>query len=298
MTRVLVIGSEGFIGSTVARVLSEDCHVQKADIVFGMEADNYHLLNAEHPDFVQLLETTKPDVVINCSGAASVPLSFEDPSRDFRLNTVRVVEMLEAIRTSAPSVRLVHLSSAAVYGNPLSLPVRENAVAAPVSPYGWHKFLAEQTCREYGSLFGVQSVSLRVFSCYGPGLRKQIFWDVFQKSRRSNKISLFGTGEEARDFIYVEDLALAIRSVIDRADFDGRVINAASGRMVTINDAVSTFLGHLGADYDVAFTGASRRGDPDRWVADISYLSSLGFHPRHDMKTGLERTAAWLIAQG
>jgi UDP-glucose 4-epimerase len=297
MIRVLIVGSEGFIGSTVARILGEDCHVDRADILYDVEGANYHRIDPEHPNFVQTLETTKPDVLVNCSGAASVPLSFENPSRDFRLNALRITEMLEAIRTTAPGVRFVHLSSAAVYGNPKALPVVEDAPVAPVSPYGWHKLFAEQACREYSDLFGVPSISLRIFSCYGPGLRKQLFWDVFLKSRRSTTISLFGTGEEARDFIYVDDLGRAIRTVIDRARFDGRAINVANGGMVTIREAVGTLLGHLGSDFRADFTGRARRGDPDRWVADVSYLLSLGFAPRFDISTGLERLAAWLRDQ-
>ncbi len=296
MKRILIIGSEGFIGSSVARVLRETFDIQRADIVYGVEGANYRQIDPDVPDFAQLLDVTKPEVVVNCSGAASVPLSFEDPARDFRLNTLRVHEILEAIRISLPSARFVHLSSAAVYGNPKTLPVREEASPAPVSPYGWHKFYAEQICREYALLFNLQSISLRIFSCYGPRLRKQLFWDSYQKALKSKTPQFFGSGEEARDFIYVDDLARAIQLVIEKADFDGRAINAASGTMTTIREAVETLLRHLGDQYEANFTGQVRRGDPDRWVADISYLERLGFSPAFDVKMGLERTAEWLNA--
>ena len=298
MTRILVLGSEGFIGATVARELEKHFEsVQCADIVYGIKRAGYHCIDPENPDFPKLLDTTRPDVLVNCSGAASVPLSFENPSRDFRLNTLRIAEILETVRTNAPGVRFVHLSSAAVYGSPKKLPVTEDAVSSPVSPYGWHKLFAEQICREYSDLFGVQSISLRIFSCYGPGLRKQLFWDVFRKSRQSARVRLFGTGEEARDFIYVDDIAQAIRIVIEGASFDGRVVNAAGGRMVTIREAVDAFLRHLGSEFYAEFTGEVRRGDPDRWAADISYLESRGFYPHYDIARGLERTAKWLKEQ-
>lgn len=296
MNRILIIGSEGFIGSAVARVLRATHKIQRADIVYGIEGEDYHRIDADAPDFAQLLDVTKPEVVVNCSGAASVPLSFENPARDFRLNTLRVNEILEAIRISLPSARFIHLSSAAVYGNPTTLPVSEDAPAAPVSPYGWHKFYAEQICREYATLFNLQCISLRIFSCYGPGLRKQLFWDSYQKALKSKTPQFFGSGQEARDFIFVDDLARAIQLIIEKADFDGRAINAASGTMTTIREAVETLFGHLGEQYTAHFTGQARRGDPDRWVADISYLKKLGFYPAFDVKTGLERTAEWLNA--
>lgn len=294
MIKVLVIGSEGFIGTVVARVLGAHYDIQRADIVYGVNGERYHLIDPETPDFMQLMEVTKPDVVVNCSGAASVPLSFEDPARDFRLNTLRVGEILDAIRICAPTARLIHLSSAAVYGNPMKLPVNEAAAPTPVSPYGWHKYYAELLCREHAALFNVSSISLRVFSCYGPGLRKQLFWDIYQKSRKTTSPEFFGSGDEGRDFIYIDDLARAIHLVIEKAQFDGRAINVASGVMTSIREAVETFLGYLGDEYTADFRGQTRRGDPDRWVADISYLEQLGFTPAFNMKKGLERTAAWL----
>lgn len=294
MKRILILGSEGFIGSAVTRVLAGTFDVQRADILLEVAGENYHFIDADVPDFARILEVTRPEVVVNCSGAASVPLSFDEPALDFRLNTIRVYELLEAIRTTLPDTRFIHLSSAAVYGNPKTLPVREDMAPAPVSPYGWHKYYAEQICREYSSLFGVRCISLRVFSCYGPRLRKQLFWDTYQKARKSQTPHFFGSGEEARDFIYVDDLVRAIRLVIEKGDFDGRAINAASGTMTTIREAVETLLQHLGRGYSANFTGQTRRGDPQRWVADISYLRRLGFVPDFDVRLGLERTAEWL----
>lgn len=294
--RVLVLGANGFIGRRVREILGERHAVVPADIDFSPDPGFLHI-DPEHPDFLWLVERAGADAIVNCSGAASVPASFEAPYRDYTLNTLRIAQLLEAIRVSRRATRLVHLSSAAVYGNPTSFPIRESEVGIPLSPYGWHKRQAELICEEYSRTHGIETISLRIFSAYGPGLRKQIFWDVFQKSLRSGTVELFGTGEETRDFIYIDDLALAIERVLEHATFDGRTVNTASGIAVPIRQAVTVLLDHLGSGCTPRFSGTARRGDPTHWEADIGYLRSLGFQPRFDINSGLQRTARWLAEQ-
>jgi UDP-glucose 4-epimerase len=294
--RVLLIGANGFIGSNVRRFLAGRHSIVGADIdTPRMEGD--FQIAPDHPDFLWLIERSGADAVVNCSGAASVPASFESPLHDYTLNTIRVAQMLEAIRLSKRCIRFVQLSSAAVYGNPAQFPVSESCMASPVSPYGWHKRQAEMVCEEYSSLYGVETSCLRIFSAYGPGLRKQVFWDVFRKSLRSPQIEMFGTGNEARDFIYVDDVAEAIDCVLQRGVFDGRAVNVGSGYSTTVRDAVETLLHKLGSSSTLVFKGEGRRGDPERWQADIEVLQAMGFEPRFNVQLGLERTAQWLQDQ-
>ncbi|SDH36293.1 NAD-dependent epimerase/dehydratase family protein [Pseudomonas abietaniphila] len=292
--KILIMGSNGFIGHHLVRKFGLLGHeVVRADI--NKLADRECLVfNPHNPDFMSLFELVQPDVCVNCTGAASVPASFDDPLYDYTLNTVRVAQMLEAIRAKAPHSRYVHFSSAAVYGNPFSSPVSEVAALNPVSPYGWHKQYAEQLCREYHELHQLKTISLRVFSAYGPGLKKQIFWDVFQKALTNQNIELFGTGQETRDFVYVEDIASSIDVLLREGAFDGRAINVASGTASTISEAAHHLIGALGFHKDIKFSGTERLGDPTHWQADISYLSSLGFQPEFDLQLGLERVASWM----
>lgn len=294
--RILVVGSEGFIGAHVVAALRGSCEVFRADIVSKVESD-YLYYDAENPDYAQLFTTVAPDVCINCSGAASVPASLDNPRRDYLLNTRRVVEMLDALRTSSSHTRFVHLSSAAVYGNPITMPVTESETIAPVSPYGWHKYYGELACREYHEQFGMQTVSLRIFSAYGPGLKKQLFWDVFNRARGQQSLELFGTGEETRDFIFIEDLVSCISMILKSNVFDGGVINVASGVSVSVKTAVTTLLTHLDWKPMLTFSGSARQGDPIRWQADITRLKKLGFEPEYDISSGLCKVAAWLKEQ-
>ncbi|WP_341679172.1 NAD-dependent epimerase/dehydratase family protein [Niveibacterium sp. SC-1] len=291
--RTVVLGAGGFIGSAVSRELQSHGHdVIRVDIA----GRGVVLIDREAPDFAHLFADHQPDACINCTGAASVPLSFSDPISDYTLNTVRVMQMLDAIRIAAPEARFVHLSSAAVYGNPTSSPISESSVAQPLSPYGWHKHQAELICREYAQLHGTSTISLRIFSAYGPGLRKQLFWDVMQKARKGTRVELFGTGNETRDFIYVDDLARAINVILEHGHFDGRAINVARGEATTVREAAQCLLDALGWPRDVVFTGSSRTGDPSFWQADVTYLESLGFLPNCSLSDGLASVADWMTA--
>ena len=293
----LILGSTGFIGAALFRSMrSSGLDVVGADICDSTEMP-FIRFDALNPDFKSLVKEAKPDVVINCTGAASVPDSFTAPLHDYLLNTARIAEMLEAIRLCAPTAKFVHFSSAAVYGNPEVSPVAETCKVKPLSPYGWHKFHAENICQEYYEMFGVETISLRVFSAFGPGLKKQIFWDIYNKALKSPTLELFGTGHETRDFIYVDDVAKAVMCVIDKGCFDGRAVNVASGIASTIRCAATSLLSSLRLQKAIVFSGSERLGDPLNWQADIQYLSSLGYTSDFTLEQGLEKVAAWMHKQ-
>jgi dTDP-glucose 4,6-dehydratase/UDP-glucose 4-epimerase len=291
--KVLIIGSQGFIGSHLTKYLQARSDVFTADIS-DSESRNHSLLPVSNPDFQRLLKAIAPDICINCAGAANVGHSFTHPTDDFLLNVQLVQALLEAIRSQSPNSKFLNLSSAAVYGNPCEIPVKEDATCGPISPYGWHKFAAEMLCREFHACYGLQTISLRPFSVYGPGLRKQLFWDIFQKSLTSDKIICPGTGNETRDFIYVEDMAQATWLCCTKAIFDGRSINVANGIGTTITDAVHRLLSELEWSGEIAFNGIIRDGDPLYWTADVSQLDEIGYHPIYQFQHGIVELARWL----
>src|SRR5690606_20851190 len=130
------------------------------------------------------------------------------------------------------------------------------------SPYGWHKYYGELLCKEYHTLYQVRTCFLRPFSVYGPGLRKQLLWDLFPKSRTSSKIELFGTGNETRDFIYIDDLVQAIALVIEQSPFDACAYNVASGTETSIEEIASSYLRSLNPKAQLSFNNITREGDP------------------------------------
>ena len=293
--KIIVLGSEGFIGSHAVQHFRKAGHpVTAADIVLKQEKD-YLLINPELPDFSRIFSGSSFDICINATGAANVQLSFSHPGMDYMLNVTNVYSILDSIRQYCPKCRFINFSSAAVYGNPSTLPIGESAPLNPVSPYGYHKLYSEQVCREFYELFKVPTISLRIFSAYGEGLKKQLFWDVHKKISEANgTIELFGTGNETRDFIYVKDIMYALEAVIENAPFDGTVVNLASGTESSIKEVVGIFVDTLKYPIEVRFTGNNKIGDPLHWRADIGLLRSFGFQTRHSLTEGINNYCKWL----
>ncbi|MBL0742457.1 NAD-dependent epimerase/dehydratase family protein [Chryseolinea lacunae] len=292
--KILIIGSKGFIGSHALHFFSTRHETWGCDVFTDYNEENFFLIDTLSPSYHSLFQKTDFDVCINCAGAASVPDSLKHPERDYELNTHLVFKLLNSIRQFSPSCKFINISSAAVYGNPKALPIVETQSPAPVSPYGMHKLYAEQLCDEFARHFKVHACSLRVFSAYGPGLRKQIFWDLFLKARKSNRVELFGTGEETRDYIYVSDIVSTLNTLVHHAPCDGESYNVASGKSYTLKEIASHFYTCLGWDGTLTFSGQKRAGDPDFWEADISKLKGLGFVPQVTIEEGIKKYAEWV----
>lgn len=292
--KILIIGSRGFIGShCVDHFNSKGLEVWQAD-VDESSGENFYKINRQNSDYSILFKEHQFDVCINASGSAHVGFSFENPSRDFELNVVNVQKILVAIRDYNPECKFVNFSSAAVYGNPQFLPITENSSCKPLSPYGFHKLQSELLLTEYHNFFGLQTCSLRVFSAYGPRLKKQLFWDLYQKGLQDDVILLHGTGSETRDFIYIDDLMQIMDLVIKYSSFQGSIYNVASQQEITITEAAQLFINEFFPEKEVLFNGIAKVGDPNNWLADMEILKEKGFKPQFNLSLGLKKYAAWL----
>lgn len=292
--KILIIGSKGFIGSHCVNYFEEKQHeIFEADIVI-CDKENYTQLNKENANFELLFIKNKFDVCINATGSANVAFSFKNPFVDFNLNVANVSKILDAIYKHNRECKFINFSSAAVYGNPEYLPIDEKHTQKPISPYGVHKLQSEKLLYEYSKFFGLKTVSLRVFSAFGEGLRKQLFWDLYQKSLNSNKITLFGTGSETRDFIYIKDLVKALELVIKNTTFNGEAINVANGKEIEIKEAVSVFFKIFNSDLKYKFSGDKKKGDPTNWKANISTLQRYGYKQQFSLLEGFANYSKWL----
>ncbi|MBS1917781.1 MAG: NAD-dependent epimerase/dehydratase family protein [Bacteroidetes bacterium] len=292
--KVLVIGSKGFIGKAlVIYYQKRGDHVYGAD-VFGSDEKNYFCIKDVSDPFSEVFKNNTFDACINASGLADVSLSVKQPLLDFKLNTYNVLLLLESIRNFNPECKFLQISSAAVYGNPQVLPVNEKAQTLPLSPYGYNKLQSEFLCKEYVNLYGLKIAIARIFSAYGTGLRKQLFWDLYQKSKQKGPIELFGTGEESRDFIHIEDLVHALDKIIMNSSFTGSVYNIANGKEIKIKEAVSFFFEAMEIRPEIIFNGLTREGDPKNWKADISRLKKKGYRQTIEFPDGIKMFCEWL----
>jgi dTDP-glucose 4,6-dehydratase/UDP-glucose 4-epimerase len=292
--KIFVIGSNGFIGRhCVEHFKAKGFEVFEADInITG--GSNFYKIDCKNSDFSVPFKEYQFDVCVNASGSAHVGFSFENPSVDFELNVINVQKILVAIRDFNKGCKFINFSSAAVYGNPDSLPIAENSICKPLSPYGFHKLQSELLMSEYHNFFGLKTCSLRVFSAYGPGLKKQLFWDLYQKTMKNDSVILFGSGFETRDFIYIDDLIQIIDIIIDNSSFEGSIYNAASNQEITIAEAALIFLKEFAPEKKFIFNGEVKVGDPSNWLADMNSLRELGFEPQFNLSLGIKKYVEWL----
>jgi UDP-glucose 4-epimerase len=292
---VIILGSQGFIGShLVAHSISKGHTVTGCDLVGEVgKGYRYQKISVLSADFDTLFSSEQFDVCINASGSGNVPYSINHPLSDFEANTIVVAKALDTIRKYQSSCRYVHISSAAVYGNPLALPVNEDMPLHPLSPYGWNKLMSEMLCREYHQLYGLRVIVLRPFSVYGNGLKKQLFWDICAKLQKEDESCLYGTGNESRDFIHVTDLVGLIDILIRNSTADFDVYNAASGIESTIRNVADVFEEYYNGKKKISFSGERRAGDPVNWRADIQKVGAVGFKPSVDLGDGIRQYAAW-----
>jgi UDP-glucose 4-epimerase len=299
---VLVTGGTGFLGRALISALLDrgeqvvalsrnatamDPRCQSVQVELGQLCD-YHDL--------PLLDY---QACFHFAGASSVPLSWEKPIEDFANSVPGTVSLIHFLARNHPRCKLLVSSSAAVYGNPAVLPVVETAPIAPISPYGVHKATIEFLCEHYSRLLGLPITILRIFSAYGPGLRKQLLWDTVCKlmkatTSRQGSISLYGTGLESRDFLHSRDVALAAIRLADAQpnnQFD--IVNIASGAETQISRVAQLLCRFWGESIQPEFTGEARAGDPQRWVADLSRLSALEFFPCMGLEDGIRDYVTW-----
>lgn len=293
--KVLVIGSEGFIGKHLSgHLASEGYEVVGADIL-AISREGYYQINAMEPDYSKIFAETRFDYCINASGQANVRQSFDQPKLDYDSNTVTVFRLLDAIRLSVPSCRFLQLSSAAVYGNTAEKQLREDRPLLPFSPYGYHKWMAEMVCSEFYSFYGLPTCSMRLFSVYGEGQAKLLFWDLYHKYKKQpSQVELFGSGEERRDFIYIRDLVKAIHLIMRSHPFNGEAVNVANGIGLSIKHAAESFFGILDPSTRLRFSQQSKSGDPDSLIADNSQLKGFGYEPQFSIEQGLSNYIQWL----
>lgn len=292
--KILIVGSKGFIGSHCVKYFSNNHDVWQCDVIPEYGNGKYIYIVDAEKSFHDLFSVEKFDICINCSGAANVSYSLKNPLFDFQLNTLNVFRILDAIRVYNPTCKFVNMSSAAVYGNPTSIPIKESHSMNPISPYGYHKVYAETICKEFYEMYGLSVCCIRIFSAYGPGLRKQLLWDIYQKTINSKRIELYGTGKETRDFIFIDDLVSLIDCAIQHSNFNFDIINAANGLQITIQTVAEEMLTALDYDGEYFFNHIVKEGDPLNWEADITKAQKMGYTNVYSIKQGIKKYVEWL----
>jgi UDP-glucose 4-epimerase len=307
MTVVWVTGAKGFIGRYLARELADAGHAVHG-IGHGAleEFDRWRIglqswLNGEidAANLNALARNGLPSQIFHLAGGSSVGLSISQPFEDFSRTVTSTARLLEWLRGAAPECRLIVASSAAVYGPDHRGPIPEAAALAPMSPYGYHKMMMEQLCRSYAAAYGIRCTVARLFSVYGPQLRKQLLWDLCSRLQRDGQTLLLGgTGDEIRDWTDVRDVARLLTKIGELPQEGAfRVINGGSGCGTKVADIAGMVVKNWGCDIAVRYTGAVRTGDPFSLLADDRSLQGLAFDWKIPIDRGLADYVKWFKDQ-
>jgi UDP-glucose 4-epimerase len=304
-TNVIVTGGAGFIGSHLVDVLAN--HGAVVTVIDNLQSGKWSNLShvsgisfitGDVTDRVQIDKIFKdicPDYIFHFAANASVPGSVEHPDYDFDANAGGTYNVFRACRDLTGLKKVVLASSAAVYGEPAELPIRETTALRPISPYGFSKLSSEHVMNCHHSVYGVPGVAARIFNAYGPRMARFVILDFLRKlGQNPNVLSVLGSGQQVREFTYVRDAVSAFLHLAAHGEC-GQAYNVSGGAPMSILDLASRIIDARGLANvcKIETTGASWIGDAQRWTTDTSRLQSLGFAPEWNIDRGLEETIAW-----
>ncbi len=307
---VVVTGGAGFIGShTVDRLIERGCNVavldnfstgKRANLERWAESESLEVLTCDISDgiFASLAALEErwgtPERIVHLAAQTSVVHSIENPINDVRNNYIGTVQVLEYARRKGIQ-KVVFASSAAVYGDVETLPVREDAPCRPLSPYGIDKLGSEHWLQYQNSIFNMDAQPLRFFNVYGPRQDPHspysgvisIFSD---RASAGVELRIFGDGEQTRDFVYVGDVSRAIVLALFAEGGDGSPANIGTAKETSVNQLAGLINEFCGGRSEI-FHAEARDGEILRSVADTSRAKELfGFVAETELRDGLEVT--------
>ena len=233
-SKILITGGSGFVGQSIAKnFLKQKQQVSIADVKNQQEnIGNFLECNIFDIDKLRVM-VKEHDIIIHLVGLADAGIAQKDPEQSFKLNVVSLQNILEACR-SLGGKKVIFPSSAAVYGMPETLPIKENFPISPTNIYSWHKYLCELLIKAYHANFGLEYVILRLFNVYGEG-NKGVINAFLKLAARGELIKSFGP-YQFRDFIYAGDVAQAFYKSAIYAKANNRIINIGTGKGTQIKE--------------------------------------------------------------
>ena len=309
--KTIVTGGAGFIGSTlVDALLCLDHEVLVLDdFSTGKEAN---LLSArargalvspvdirDRSEFADTARGFEPEVIFHLAAQTDVRRSVSDPPLDARTNVEGTINVLEAARLTG--ARVVNVSTGgAIYGDTDVLPTPEHVEPVPDAPYGLSKYCAERYVRLYGRLFDTNGVTVRLGNVYGPRQDPlgeagviAIFCGLALQGLRP---TVYGTGRQTRDYVYVDDVVLALVSLLEHPEAHGEY-NIGTGRATSVLDIIEALAPYVDDSFQPVFADA-RAGEIERSCLDVSRaVAELEWRASFDLSDGLRRTIEWTRAE-
>ncbi|MDP6704515.1 MAG: NAD-dependent epimerase/dehydratase family protein [archaeon] len=287
--KVLVTGGAGFIGPYLVGALENEGHEVVVFDNFSngdkerLENSSAEIVEGDIRNPQDLGEVIRGcELVFHLAAQSSVQKSLENPEEDREINVSGTRNVIAAAEKEGVK-KIIFFSSAAVYGDTKDFPISEETVAMPISPYGESKLAAEKLCEKSS----IPSFILRIFNIYGKG-GQGVISKMLEEFNSENKIEIYGSGEQTRDFLYIKDLLNACILCIKTEPGNNMTLNIASGEETSINDIVSAIENALNTELNIERTG-EREGDIQRsWTRIDRASEKIGYRPEYSIEEGIK----------
>jgi UDP-glucose 4-epimerase len=295
--KVLITGGAGFIGSNLASYLKQEGYdvivfdnfersIKNAKSVLkGIAIEKLDLRR----DLKKIIKHARKSVIVHAAAYINAKESIKKPLEYLENNVASTVNLLKA--TSKIAEKIIYLSSAAVYGEPKHLPINERHDLNPINPYGASKLSAEYWIKAYSNLYGVNHVILRLFNVYGEKQKREyagVISKFIEKARKRKPLIIYGNGLQTRDFVYIEDVAKAVKLAIKTKNSND-IYNIGFGKSTTINQLAEIIMEAF-SFYKKPIYMPERKGDIKHSQADVSKaMKLLGYKPEVPLKEGIKR---------
>lgn len=310
MSKIVVTGSAGFIGSHLAECLARNGYevylidnldsyysvdLKKHNLDHVLKYRNAHFIKGDicDLDFLKTVIDKETEFVFHEAAQPGVRFSIENPLKTNNVNISGTLNVLKA-SLDADVSRVINASSSSVYGEVKHLPFDEMQPNNPISPYGISKLATEWYCKNFYENYGLPTVSLRYFTVYGERMRPDLAVYMFTREMLSNDpIVIFGDGTQTRDFTYIGDVIAANMRLLDTSNADGKIMNIGNGRRISINDLVNRLEDIIGNSSEIRYA-ENQKGDLKHTLAGIGLANKLiGYLPSVSIEEGLSRFVEW-----
>ena len=276
MKKILITGSEGFVGKNLIRYLKNYSFqiIETKDKSFDLKLNE------------SWKQIEKCDYLIHLAGKSFVPKSWEEPARFIENNILLITNALEYCRLN--KTKLIFLSSY-LYGNCKKMPIKENAPIEATNPYELSKLLSEKLCYFYKNNFQVNNIILRVFNLYGPGQTEDYLLSKITNQVRYENIIKVDDLSPKRDYVYIDDLCSAIVKAINYKGNE-HIFNIGSGKSYSVKEVIDFIQNIYGTSFNIKEKKLIRKNEILNTIADINLAKKeLEWFPIYDLKEGLKK---------
>ena len=313
MSKVLVTGGAGFIGSHLTEALLQEGHRvrvlddfstgKRKNLIFDKKYPSLEIIEGDIRNLAICQKALKDaEVVFHQAALPSVERSVEDPLGSNAVNAGGTLNILFSAREERVK-RVIYASSSSIYGDTPTLPKHEEMPSNPLSPYALQKYIGEQYCRLFYQLYGLETVSLRYFNIFGPkqdpaSVYSAVIPRFIDALLKGHPPLIFGDGEQSRDFTYIDNVVRANLLAMSAEHLQGEAINIACGKRVSLNQLLNILKEIVGSKVSPVYE-EPRKGDVKHSLADINKGKKiLNYDPQVGIEMGLKKTVEFFQKQG